>query len=259
MTTTKEDELVKRARLMLLGSVVVTLALFWVPYGHTIGYPLVLISTLVHELGHGIAAILAGGDFVRFVMFDDGSGYAVHTQVGSDFGRAFISAGGLCGPAIAAAACFVAGRTPTWSKRLLAVFGIGLVLAMVLVVRNGFGLFFCAVLAAICIGIAFRARAEISQLAIVFLGVQLALSVYSRGDYLFMQYAETAAGQMPSDTQQMADALGLPYWFWGGVCAAFSAAVLLVGSLYFLRGAKRAAAASHLPTAAARRAARPRI
>jgi len=244
---TPQDELVKRARLLLLGSVVVTLGLYLIPepYGHYLSYPLLLISTVVHELGHGIAAVLMGGEFVRFEMFADGSGFALHTDVAGGFGRAFISAGGLCGPAVAAALCFVAGRTPIWSKRLLAVFGFGLVLAMILVVRNGFGLVFVAGLAAACLGIALWARAEFSQLAIIFLGVQLALSVFSRGDYLFMQWADTAAGRMPSDTQHMAEALALPYWFWGGACAAFSGVVLLGGSFYFLRGARKAAAASH--------------
>jgi hypothetical protein len=254
--TTKEDELVTRARWMLLISAAVTFGLYLVPYGDYLAYPLLLISTVVHELGHGIAAVISGADFVKFEMFKDGSGYALHTDPGGGMARAFVSAGGLCGPAVAAALCFVGGRTPMWSRRLLGAFGVGLALAMVLVVRNGFGLFFIGALAAGMIAIAVWARAEISQLAIVFLGVQLALSVFSRGDYLFMKTADTAIGPMPSDSQQMAQALALPYWFWGGLCAAFSGAVLIGGSWYFLRGAKKAAAASHhLPvrTAAVRR------
>jgi len=242
---TKEDELVKRARWMLLISAVVTFGLYLVPYGEYLAYPLLLISTVVHELGHGVAAVLAGADFVKFEMFKDGSGYALHTDPGGGLARAFVSAGGLCGPAIAAALCFVAGRTPTWSRRLLAALGIGALLAMVLVVRNGFGLFFIGALAAVMLAVALWAHADVSQLAIVFLAVQLALSVFSRGDYLFMKTADTAIGPMPSDTQQMAQALILPYWFWGGLCAAFSGAVLVGGSWYFLRGAKKAAAQSH--------------
>jgi hypothetical protein len=243
--TTKEDELVTRARWMLVISAAVTFGLYLIPYGEYVGYPLLLISTVVHELGHGIAAVLAGADFVKFEMFKDGSGYALHTDPGGGFARAFVSAGGLCGPAVAAALCFVGGRTPTRSRRLLGALGAGLLLAMLLVVRNGFGLLFIGLLAAGMIAIAVWGREELSQLAIVFLGVQLALSVFSRGDYLFMKTADTAIGPMPSDTQQMAEALALPYWFWGGLCAAFSGAVLLGGSLYFLRGAKKAAAQSH--------------
>ena len=33
----------------------------------------------------------------------------------------------------------------------------------------------------------------------------------------------------------MADALGPPYWFWGGACAAFSAIVLLVGLWVYIK------------------------
>lgn len=246
---TKEDELVKRARLLLVISAAVTFGLYVIPYGDTIGYPLLLISTVAHELGHGISATLMGGDFVELVMYQDGSGYASHTMVPSAFGSAFISAGGLCGPAVAAAVCFVGGRNPQWSRRLLAVFGVGLALAILLVVRSWFGALFIGLLAAGMLGVALWARAELSQLAIIFLGVQLALSVYARGDYLFMEWAETGAGRLPSDTKQMELALGLPYWFWGGLCAAFSAVVLIGGSWYFLRGARKRAALSHVPGA----------
>ena len=46
-----------RAAGILVGSIIATLLLWYViPYGRTIAYPLVLLSTLVHEMGHGLAA-----------------------------------------------------------------------------------------------------------------------------------------------------------------------------------------------------------
>ena len=54
----------------------VTLLLYVIPYGHVIGRPLLYLSTLVHELGHGMTAILVGGDFHRLEMWSDGSGVA---------------------------------------------------------------------------------------------------------------------------------------------------------------------------------------
>ena len=60
-----------RVALFLLLSVIATLLLYFVvPFGRLIAYPLVLLSTLAHELGHGIAAVLVGGDFEQFVMHD---------------------------------------------------------------------------------------------------------------------------------------------------------------------------------------------
>ena len=51
------------------------------------------------------------------------------------------------------------------------------------------------------------------------------------GDYLFTE----STGVGPSDVDQMADALLLPYWFWGIVCGAISVAVLMMGMRSFLR------------------------
>ena len=73
------------------------------------------------------------------------------------------------------------------------------------------------------------------QLTVVFLAVQLTLSVFSRSDYLFTDVAHTSNGPMPSDVAVMQQALVLPYWFWGGVCALFSVTVLWFGIKRFLR------------------------
>jgi hypothetical protein len=225
-----------KARLALAGSAAVTFGLYLIPYGGYIVYPLLLISTLVHELGHGVAAVLSGADFISFKMWKDGSGVALHTVPDSDAARAFISAGGLCGPAVAAAGMLSAAQNQKWARYALGAFGAALAIALVAVVRNGFGAVFCGTLAAIALVIAVRGGAQLAQVTLLFLAVQLGLSVFSRGDYLFKQYAETAQGRMPSDSQQMADAMGGAYWFWGGLCAVFSVAMLLVGAYSFWRG-----------------------
>jgi hypothetical protein len=74
-----------------------------------------------------------------------------------------------------------------------------------------------------------------SQLIVLFVGVQLALSVFSRSDYLFTSVAITATGNAPSDVARMADALFLPYWLWGLLCGGFSVWVLWRGIRAFLR------------------------
>jgi membrane-associated phospholipid phosphatase len=84
---------------------------------------------------------------------------------------------------------------------------------------------------------------------LVFLAVQLSLSVFSRGDYLFSEVARTGSGDFPSDVANMADALFLPYWFWGATCGAFSVAVLVVGLWAFLRSARSAHVEPHVDAA----------
>ncbi len=226
-----------RARIALVVSAAVTLALYLIPYGNYVAYPLLLISTLVHELGHGIAAVLVGGDFEKLQMWSNGSGVAWHTAPRSGAAQAFIAAGGLCGPAVAAAGMFALAPKTERARWALGIFGGVLALALLLVVRNWFGAAFCFILAAATLTIAIYGSAHLAQNALLFLAVQLALSVYSRGDYLFMKEAHTTRGPMPSDSQHMAEAMGVgSYWFWGAACAVFSAAMLLLGAYIFWRG-----------------------
>ncbi|MBI3924508.1 MAG: M50 family metallopeptidase [Armatimonadetes bacterium] len=215
----------------LLLSIAVTLLLYLVPYGDLLAYPLLLISTVAHEMGHGFTAQLLGGSFHSFSMSADGSGVASYSGNLGRLGAAMVAAGGLIGPAFVAALCFLLARTERGARGALVAAGVFLLIAEVLVVRGGFGWFFVGLLGATLLGIGLRAEPRAGQTALVFLAVQLSLSVFSRSDYLFA----THAGPMPSDVAQMAQALWLPYWFWGLVCGGVSLAILAAGVGTFLR------------------------
>jgi hypothetical protein len=231
---------------VLVLSVLVTAGLYSVPLGHTLGYPLLLLSTLAHEMGHGITAWIVGGTFSSFEMWSDGSGVA-HTGSSGRIASGLISAGGLVGPSIAALFCFVMGRKAKLARAALFVLGVVGLLMLVLVVRNAFGIAFVLGAAIIALLVAVKGGPRLSQGLLVFVGVQLALSVYSRGDYLFTQVAHTTAGDMPSDVAHMSEALFLPYWFWGVACGGFSVIVLLFGLYWLLRGERGSAATPPLP------------
>lgn len=225
----------RRARAALKWSVVLTLALYLVPFGALLAYPLLLLSTLFHELGHGVAAMLTGGSFESLAIFADGSGVARHSGSGGHLAHGFTAAGGLLGPAVVAAIAFAAGRSRRGARTLLGVIAIALVVALTLVVRNPFGIVFTIAVAGAAAWLAVRGSDATAQLGCVFLATQLALSVFSRADYLFTDTAVTGAGTMPSDTAQMAQALGGTYWLWGLACGAFSLVTLAAGVAWFLR------------------------
>ncbi|MEE2756375.1 MAG: M50 family metallopeptidase [Myxococcota bacterium] len=226
-----EKKQAKKTAAFLGGSVLFTLLLYYVPYGRIIAYPLVLLSTLVHELGHGVASMLCGYEFIEFQMFSDGSGFAATEGRKGRFASAFVAAGGLLGPALVAALFFRLGRDE--KKARLALYGFSgmLLLALVFVVRNAFGVLFVTATAALCLTIARagRQRPWLAHAFLLFLACQLALAVFSRADYLFTATAHTADGAHPSDVQKMADALFLPYWFWGAFCGLLSVAVVFRG------------------------------
>lgn len=222
---------------MLVGSVAITLAMFVIPSPeHTwwLFAPFRWLHIYVHEFGHGIAALLAGGKFDSFEMYTY-SGLA-HTREAGSVAQAFVCAGGLCGPAVVGGAFLAAGRSPGLARVALAAFGGFMALSLVLWTRTPFGWGFGAAVAVLSLWVALRASPAHAQIVLVFLGVQLALSVYTGGGYLFVNHAEIQNGfSGPSDTQIMSDALGGPYWFWGILCAAFSAVVLLAGVWRYLR------------------------
>jgi hypothetical protein len=224
----------RRAKQALIGSVVITLLLYFIPFGRIIAYPLMLLSTLVHELGHGLVALLCGQDFKSLVIYPDGSGVAQHVGPESPTRAALIAAGGLVGPATAAAIGFGVGRYERASRVLLAGSAVALALVMALFIRNGFGLGFAG-LVVLLLGWVVWKKPHRAQLVLVFLAVQLALSVFSRGDYLFTDTAMTGSGPMPSDVENMSLALGGPYWLWGLACGAFSLLVLGGGIAWFWR------------------------
>ena len=213
----------------LAGAAALTLALYFIPQLDVLARPLSLLSTVVHELGHGVTALLLGGDLHRLYVWPDGSGVAQYSGNFGRFARASTAAGGLLGPPIAALFLFLASRNAPSARRALAVFALLLMVSLLLWVRNLFGLFFIAALSAAMVLVLWKGGARGAQLLTAFLAMQLSLSVFSRADYLFTASAQTAQGLAPSDTAQIAEALLLPYWLWGALIAASSLVILGIG------------------------------
>lgn len=223
--------------MLLFISIVVTVVLYAVPVLHKVAYPMLLLSTYAHEMGHGIAAILVGGRFESLLLHADGSGAALMRIPNTRTAAAISSAGGLLGAPIVAAILLVLGTRRTWAKPVLIGMAVLSVLIVAWVIRTAFGVFFVLGFAAVCIALARWANAVAQQFWVVFVATQLGLSVFSRGDYLFTPYADTARGRMPSDVMQISEALFAPYWFWGGLIAILSVAVLIWGVRIYLRAA----------------------
>jgi hypothetical protein len=218
------------ARFVLLVSTAITVVLYALPFGRILARPLVLLSTLAHEMGHGITTLLLGGRFERLLLWPSGAGLAeIELESFGRIRQGLALAGGLVGPAVAAAICFSLGKTGQGARTALWGLGFLLLAAQILVVRNFFGFLFVGLLLAGCFLAASRLTPEVAQWVVVFAAVQLALSVFSRAEYLFTPVARTPAGVFPSDVSRMQAVLLLPYWFWGAVCGAFALAVLAYG------------------------------
>jgi hypothetical protein len=129
---------------------------------------------------------------------------------------------------------FLASRHARSARYALLAVLVLLLVVLVLWVRNLFGLFFVAALCGL-LGLLLWKGRRWAPFVTAFLAMQLTLSVFSRSDYLFTEQAQTAAGLAPSDTAQIAEALFLPYWFWGTLIAGLSLAILAIGLLSVAR------------------------
>lgn len=218
------------------------LAYFWIaaaislilprlPYGRRLLYPFALLGTWAHEMGHGLFAILVGGSFDRLVLYQNLGGTAYSTGVGT-LGRALVAAGGLLGPALAGGLVIVLGSRESTARWVLAGLALILALSLLLFVRNWFGWVSLAVIATVLGVLAFYGPEVAGVLVAQLIGIQFCLASWGTLDYMFTRDFVRDGQVIDSDTQEIAEVLLLPYWFWGGLIAATSLAIM--GSAFYV-------------------------
>ena len=236
-TTTTNPSLDRGSAWMtLIAAIGVTLLLPHVPLASLLARPLVWLSTLAHEGGHGVAAVLVGGTFTSLQIFPDASGVA-HSMWDSSSSTniAVVSLGGLLGPAVCALVLLWMGVSARLSRVALVVAG-GVCAVFVGTVTTGFATIVTACWGAVFVALAVATSSKAARLAVLVLAVELWASVYSRADYLFVGEAHTGAGVMPSDVAQIATALGGHHLAWGVLIALVSVVLFVVGVAGFMLG-----------------------
>ncbi|NEQ19088.1 MAG: M50 family metallopeptidase [Microcoleus sp. SIO2G3] len=213
----------------LIAAAIATIILWQLPAGNYILYPFTILATWFHEMGHGLMALLLGGQFRKLEIFGNGSGvasYAMSLSLGP-IGPALVAFSGPMGPPIAGAALILASRSFKAANLSLKILGGFLLVSTIIWVRSLFGIVAIPLLGLIILGIALKAPRWVQGFTVQFLGVQACVSTYHQLDYLF-SYSAGPLGL--SDTAQIQQRLLLPYWFWGGLMAIASL-VFLVQSL----------------------------
>lgn len=220
----------------LLLAAVVVIAMHHLPFGGFVAYPMMLLDTMAHEMGHGLTALAVGGQLDQLALNLDGSGVA-HTAHPDGWPSAAVSAGGLLGPCLVAFVAFVLGRWERGSRLFLSLAGLAVFATMVLYVRQGAAWLFLVPLGGALLYLGLRCSGKTARLATLFLAIDFSLLAFTRSDYLFVAEAEIAGQKMTSDVGAISQALGMPYWFWGIVVALLSVTTLAAGlKLYLVSG-----------------------
>ncbi len=198
---------------------------FWrIPLLGPIFYPFQIFATFVHEISHGLTAILTGGDFQRFVVRFDQSGTAWYT--GGI--RWIVTSSGYLGCALFGGFLIVLSGRGVSGNTVLSVLGIALGILCLVFVRNFFGIVSGLALAGLLFWAGSRLNVFWADMLLLFLGVQTALNALNSVFDLIL--ISTRYGDVRSDAQIMYSLTGIPAPFWAVFWTLLSLA-LLVGAL----------------------------
>jgi len=214
---------------LLILAGVVTFFLPSIPYGYYILWPFVILTTFIHEMGHGLMALAMGGSFVKLEIFSDASGLAWYRGVDDGVPTALVAAAGLLGPSTAGGFFILAGRSSKGSSRAFLGLSIFMLLSAAIWIRSTFGLVAISSMGLVFLLISRRAEQGVHQFLIQFLGVQMLAETLGRTmEYLFMGSVNVGGETQHSDTGAIAQAVGGPYWMWGAILAVMAVSIFVL-------------------------------
>jgi hypothetical protein len=225
-----DDRPTSRGALLLAAAVSVVVGVF-VPFGGVLLYPFTLLATWVHEMGHGLTALVTGGGFDRLEIFWDASGLAYTRHGGGALG-ALVSLGGLVAPPIVGSVVLATARGPRRAQIILVAFGVALAASLPIWVRSVTGFvavpIVCALIFAFVRWGSPRERMFLAQ----FLGLRLAADTMGRGmDYLFTSNVTVNGVASASDITRVAEGFGGPRLLWSVLVSSLCVTLLALGLL----------------------------
>jgi len=214
-------------RYLFWGAAVVAIVLSYIPFGGFVLYPFSLLATWAHEMGHGLTAEVVGGDFQHLELYATLGGVAYSARPETLLAPPMIAAGGLLAPSIAGGLVVYLGSRGSTARWIMEALGVLLILSALIWVRNMFGFVSILGLGASALAVGYYTTELIEGALAQFIGIRLCLESLSDVDYMFTKNILRGGKAMSSDSQTIAEHLGLTYWIWGGLIAVLTVAILV--------------------------------
>jgi Peptidase M50B-like len=184
------------------------------------------VITIAHEGGHALVALLTGRKLRSIRLHSDTSGLTVSAGRPTGPGMAFTLLAGYLTPSLLglAGALVLAGNRIT----LLLWVSIALLIAMLVMIRNAYGIFSVVVTIAVVVAVSWLASSEV-QAGFAYAGVWFLLlgGVRPIGELQRLR----SRGQLPdSDADQLARLTRVPGLVWVGVFGLVNLGALLLGA-----------------------------
>jgi hypothetical protein len=225
------QRLLERERNLIIACIILVIAMNWTE-GRYLLYPFMIFSTWVHEMCHGLAAILTGGYIAKLEIFKDGSGLA-YTAVSTNWKRGFVASAGYPGTAVTGCIFLLFRRTTLGPT--VGTIGIGacILFSCALWVRNTWGLILLLLEGAALILLGWKLPAVILDNLFNFLAATCCLNAVESIHDLFAVGDYYVGGEIvtSSDAHTVAEKWGMNYRFWAFLWLWMSFALTLVGIL----------------------------
>ncbi len=213
--------------LVILAGLVAVAFVFWSSW---LLYPVKVFVVLLHELGHGVAAVLTGGEVVRIEISSDLGGVC-WSRGGW---RLAVLPAGYLGSMLFGGLILVAASRVHEDAWLAAGMGVGVLTLTLALVRTLFGVLFGLLFGAALLLAAWGLPRPANDLLVKFLGLTSIL--YAVIDIKEDLIARTVPG---SDAYAMSRELFLPPIFWGGLWMLLALAAAAVFLVLASRGSAR--------------------
>ncbi len=216
---------------LLWGVAILTLIIWNLPFGGILLYPFVLLGTWFHEMGHGLMALILGGEFLKLEIFANGSGLAYTNPKGFwinyDIGRALVGLGGLLGPPIAGSIMIISGRHKKWARISLIILACMIFLSVGIWIRTVWGIIILSIIGLFIVYVSWKGSTRNQQLLVQYLGLQASLSTFLQVFYLFTEKATVGGKEALSDTAKIAQHTFGNYFMWGCIISVITIAIII--------------------------------
>lgn len=169
-------------------------------------YPIKVFVVLLHEIGHGLAAVATGGEMIKIELSSDLGGVC-WSRGGW---RLVVLPAGYLGSMLFGGLILVSAARTRYDRQIAMGIGVMVVLITLLFVRTMFGVAFGLVFGALMVASGKYLPEEVNDLLLKFLG--LTSSLYAIFDIKDDLISRTVPG---SDAYAMSQELFLPPVFWG--------------------------------------------
>jgi hypothetical protein len=229
---------------LLLAATAITIALWFIPLGEYLVYPIRLFVTFVHEGSHAIIGFLTGGSVQSLTIASDGSG-VVYSAPSGWFGSILTSSAGYLGSTVfgvlllllirkSVPANYVLYGCAAFVAVMTLVFGIVSPVFNFLSLQVAFSSVAFTIIAGIALtaclfALARFANAKVANFAVAFLAIQCLLNSLSDLKTLFVINAPLIGSDMQNDASNMAAATGLPGIVWVVVWIGISLVMISLG------------------------------